>query len=268
MADTIRLAVSNIAWTKAEDETVYAAMQAAGFTGLELAPTRIFPDRPYEQLTPAMLFGGYLKNRWGFAVPSLQSIWYGQTGSIFDPEEGSRLLDYTEQAFQFAHLLHCPSLVFGCPKNRSVPAGLDPAEAAARADEFFDKAGRLAARYGVVLALEANAPRYTNFLNRTTDVFALVKRLNNPGLAVNLDLGALIENGERLRDFIPDLGWVSHIHISEPGLAPVTRRPEHTELALLLKAVGYKGFVSIEMANPGAAAPVLGAIRTVAEVFA
>ena len=86
MADTIRLAVSNIAWTKAEDETVYAAMQAAGFTGLELAPTRIFPDRPYEQLTPAMLFGGYLKNRWGFAVPSLQSIWYGQTGSIFDPE--------------------------------------------------------------------------------------------------------------------------------------------------------------------------------------
>ena len=215
-----------------------------------------------------MLFGGYLKNRWGFAVPSLQSIWYGQTGSIFDPEEGSRLLDYTEQAFQFAHLLHCPSLVFGCPKNRSVPAGLDPAEAAARADEFFDKAGRLAARYGVVLALEANAPRYTNFLNRTADVFALVKRLNNPGLAVNLDLGALIENGERLRDFIPDLGWVSHIHISEPGLAPVTRRPEHTELALLLKAVGYKGFVSIEMANPGAAAPVLEAIRTVAEVFA
>ena len=48
----------------------------------------------------------------------------------------------------------------------------------------------------------------------------------------------------------------------------MTRRPEHTELALLLKAVGYKGFVSIEMANPGAAAPVLEAIRTVAEVFA
>ena len=120
----------------------------------------------------------------------------------------------------------------------------------------------------MVLALEANAPRYTNFLNRTADVFALVKRLNNPGLAVNLDLGALIENGERLRDFIPDLGWVSHIHISEPGLAPVTRRPEHTELALLLKAVGYKGFVSIEMANPGAAAPVLEAIPTVAQVFA
>ena len=59
----IRLAVSNIAWEKADGEAVYAAMQQAGFTGLELAPTRIFPDRPYEQLTSAALFGGYLKNR-------------------------------------------------------------------------------------------------------------------------------------------------------------------------------------------------------------
>ena len=71
-----QLAISNIAWQKDDDETVYAAMQQAGFTGLELAPTRIFSEAPYENLTSALLFGGYLKNRWGFSVPSLQSIWY------------------------------------------------------------------------------------------------------------------------------------------------------------------------------------------------
>ena len=32
-----QLAISNIAWQKDDDETVYAAMQQAGFTGLELA---------------------------------------------------------------------------------------------------------------------------------------------------------------------------------------------------------------------------------------
>ena len=90
-----------------------------------------------------------------------------------------------------------------------------------RADAFFDKAGRLAARYGVRLAIEANTTRYTNFLNRTADAFALVKRLDNPGLAVNLDLSTVIENGERLRDFIPDLNWISHVHISTPGLEPI-----------------------------------------------
>lgn len=56
-----QLAISNIAWQKDDDETVYAAMQQAGFTGLELAPTRIFSEAPYENLTSALLFGGYLK---------------------------------------------------------------------------------------------------------------------------------------------------------------------------------------------------------------
>ena len=122
-----QLAISNIAWQKDDDETVYAAMQQAGFTGLELAPTRIFSEAPYENLTSALLFGGYLKNRWGFSVPSLQSIWYGQKGNIFDPADTEHLLDYTAQAFQFAHSLNCPSLVFGCPKNRMRPLGANDA---------------------------------------------------------------------------------------------------------------------------------------------
>ena len=60
-----QLAISNIAWHKEDDEAVYTAMQQAGFTGLEIAPTRIFPEMPYENLTSALLFGGYLKNQWG-----------------------------------------------------------------------------------------------------------------------------------------------------------------------------------------------------------
>ena len=119
-----QLAISNIAWQKDDDETVYAAMQQAGFTGLELAPTRIFSEAPYENLTSALLFGGYLKNRWGFSVPSLQSIWYGQKGNIFDPADTEHLLDYTAQAFQFAHSLNCPSLVFGFIRRTPyAPAG-------------------------------------------------------------------------------------------------------------------------------------------------
>ena len=99
-----QLAISNIAWQKDDDETVYAAMQQAGFTGLELAPTRIFSEAPYENLTSALLFGGYLKNRWGFSVPSLQSIWYGQKGNIFDPADTEHLLDYAARKLKDKNL--------------------------------------------------------------------------------------------------------------------------------------------------------------------
>ena len=47
-----QLSISNIAWHKEDDEAVYTAMQQAGFTGLELAPTRIFSETPYENLNP------------------------------------------------------------------------------------------------------------------------------------------------------------------------------------------------------------------------
>lgn len=259
----LQLAISNIAWDKADDVAVYAAMRQYGFTGLEVAPTRVFPQAPYENLNGAALFGGYLREKWGFSVPSMQSIWYGQTGSIFEPAEAEALLDYTAGAFQFAHSLNCPSLVFGCPKNRR----LAPPHTAAEGDAFFAKAGALAARYGVVLAIEANPPVYTNYLNGTAEAFALVKRLQSPGLAVNFDLSTVLSNGERLRDFVDDIGYVSHVHISEPGLEPITPRPEHKELAMLLKAVGYRGFVSVEMKRTDLDT-VRRTLAYIAEVFA
>ena len=86
-------------------------------------------------------------------------------------------------------------------------------------------------------------------LNGTAEAFSLVKRLDNPGLAVNLDLSTMLAQGEKLQNFVDDLKYVSHVHISEPGLAPIQKRPEHKELALLLGAVGYRGFVSVEMAR-------------------
>lgn len=263
MPEKLNLAISNIAWEKADDEAVYAMMKQYGFTGLEIAPTRIFPESPYENTTGAMLFGGWLQRVHGFCVPSMQSIWYGQQGSIFDPEQAQALQDYTAQAFEFAHLLNCPSLVFGCPKNRMLPQGKGPDAA----DLFFARLGTLAAQRGVVLAIEANSTQYTNFINRTADAFALVRRVGSTGLAVNFDLSTVLYNGEQLRAFIPDLDLISHVHISEPGLAPIERRPIHKELAMMLKAVGYKGYVSVEMRRTDTET-IRRTLDYIAEVFA
>ena len=43
-----RLAISNIAWDAKADEIIYALLKRAGYTGLEIAPTRLFPERPSE----------------------------------------------------------------------------------------------------------------------------------------------------------------------------------------------------------------------------
>ena len=76
----MRLSASNIGWSTAEDERVWEKMKQLGYTGLEIAPTRVFPERPYDNLPGAALFAGVMWQKYGFSIPSMQSIWYGWTG--------------------------------------------------------------------------------------------------------------------------------------------------------------------------------------------
>lgn len=36
-----------------------------------------------------------MHQKYGFAIPSMQSIWFGKTGNIFNPDEAKELEEYT-----------------------------------------------------------------------------------------------------------------------------------------------------------------------------
>ena len=57
----MKLAVSNIAWKEQHDEAVYTLMRHYGFTGLEIAPTRFFPEVPYSHLIPMQKLAARLR---------------------------------------------------------------------------------------------------------------------------------------------------------------------------------------------------------------
>ena len=75
----MNLSISNIAWVPEQDTNVYRMMKNYGYSGLEIAPTRIFPENPYGDLDKARLWAEVLKEKEGFQIPSMQSIWYGRT---------------------------------------------------------------------------------------------------------------------------------------------------------------------------------------------
>lgn len=181
------------------------------------------------------------------------------------PEERASLLNYTQKAMDFAAALGCGNLVFGCPRNRAARGREDRTAAV----EFFRALGDYAAGRGTVLAMEANPPIYnTDFINTTAQAFELVDQVSSPGFLVNLDVGTMIENHERVDQLAGRVDRINHVHLSEPGLAPIARRSLHEELAALLREEGYRGFVSIEMKNCGGLAPVLDAMDYGRELFA
>lgn len=257
----MRLAISNIAWTGADDSSMYDFMRELGFEGLEIAPTRVIPEAPYDHLTEAAAWRGSLE----FAVPSMQSIWFGRGEKLFaGREDRAVLLDYTRKAILFAQTVGCPNLVFGCPRNRSIPDGADDSVAV----EFFRELGEFALAHSTAIGFEANPPIYnTNYINTTAEALDLIDRVNSRGFLLNLDLGTMIENGEPLSVLDGRVDLINHVHISEPGLKAVADRELHRELRLFLERFGYDRYVSIEMGNSCGLDAVKESMRYVAGVF-
>lgn len=259
----MKLAASNIGWAQQDDAAIWQRLKELGFTGIEIAPTRLVPERPYSCPAAAALFAGVMQQQYGLEIPSMQSIWYGQTGNIFDAEQARELEIYTLQAIEFAASCRCRNLVFGCPRNRNMPQGADPQQG----EDFLKRIAWAASQRQVVIGLEANPPLYnTNYINTTQQAFELAKRIDSPGLGVTLDMGTMIANGEQPHSFAGFMDYVSHVHISEPGLAPIEKRAIHRELALLLGALNYQGYVSVEMKTADTDT-VRRSLEYVAEVF-
>lgn len=243
----MKLSISNIGWSIDDDKIIYRLMQIYGFTGLEIAPTRVFPQKPYDNIETARKWVEQLKKEFGFSIPSMQSIWYGRSESIFgSSEERAMLFEYTKKAIDFACAIDCKNLVFGCPKNRNKPNGADEENAV----EFFRDIGKYAVENGTVIGMEANPPIYnTNYINDTLSALELIKEVNSPGFMLNLDLGTMIYNEENIFELQGYVHLINHVHISEPYLKPICERVLHRELIDMLFSEGYNKFVSVEMGN-------------------
>ena len=247
----MRLSVSNIAWDKLYDEDMYVFLSQNEFEGLEIAPTRIWVENPYDQLSGAREFSKKIKNEYGLIISSMQSIWYGKPERIFGEEkERISLIEYTKKAFEFANVLGCRNLVFGCPKNRLIPEGMEQKTINLITDDFFGRLAELAAQNNTVLAIEANPTIYnTNYINYTSEAYELIKRIDNKGFGLNYDFGTVIYNKESVTDIKEYMSVTNHVHISEPKLAEIKFSHLHYMLKSVLQQEGYDKFVSIEMGN-------------------
>src|SRR5690606_37683349 len=107
-------------------------------------------------------------------------------------------------------------------------------EAIPSAIEFFSEIGNFAASCGTTISIEPNPPFYnTNFINTTAEAFDICRKINNPGIQVNVDLGAMIHYQESIEFINRNIELVNHIHISEPMLAVIEKRRVHQELQKL-----------------------------------
>ena len=253
------LAMSNIAWSPDERLDAYRLMTQAGMTGLEIAPGLFFhaADDPFAPDVASAEQALREAKDYGLSLVSMQSLLFGVEGAaLFEGKEArERLVAGLNRAIDLAGRFGIPNLVFGSPKQRIVPKAMPMEQAQDEAASVFYALGDRAMQAGTVITIEANPALYGgNFLTHLEEARRFVARVNHPAIAPILDLGAMHVNGEfatvtdRVAGLMPAL---THVHVSEPTLAPAPARA--AALAPVLKALdaaGYARWISIEMKRP------------------
>ena len=252
----MKLAVSNIAWPAVQRREAYALLAANGITGLEIAPGLLFSEAEDAfEPTPAEAEAAMAEVRdAGLELVSMQSLLFGVEGAALfgDAAARERLEQAMRRAIALAERFAIPNLVFGSPRQRVVPDGMSDGDAQALAADVFRRLGDAAFAAGCRIAVEPNPAAYgTNFLNRAAEALGFVEAVAHPAVSLNFDVGALHMNGdfEQVEDLAARAGGsISHVHFSEPQLAPAPARIEEAERVFAaVSRTGYDGWYSIEM---------------------
>jgi sugar phosphate isomerase/epimerase len=246
----MKLSVSNIAWDAADEPEVTAILRRHGVAGIEVAPTKLWPD--WVGATPAAAreacetFAAQ-----GFLVPALQAILFGRPDlHVFGDAAAKReLVLHVDRVAALAAGLGAGVLVFGSPKNRD-PGERTPEAAQAEAREVFRQMGAACARSGVRLCIEPNPKVYAcNFMTSWRDVLAMVEAVDHEGVAVHLDTACIALEGDDVVEAIDACaGRIAHFHVTEPELRDFASPTlAHAEIGKVLRRNRYDGWLSIEM---------------------
>ncbi len=247
----MKFAVCNEIFQGWNIEDIFIRAAQLGYAGVEIAPFTLV--NAVGDLSAAQR--QHLRDaaaRAGVAIVGLHWLLVKPEGLYLNhPEPALR----ARTANYFVELVDCCAdlggtiLVVGSPKQRNVLPGVTCGQAWAWAAATFRDAVKRAEDRGVTLCLEPLAPEETNFINTAAEAIAFTQAFNSPRFKIILDVKAMCAEAQPIPQIIRAT-WphFAHFHANDrnrkgPGFGDVDFQP----IAAALRAVGYKGFVSVEV---------------------
>ncbi len=229
----------------------FAFARKAGYDAVEIAPftlgglvTDISPARRAGIRAQAVAAGVEISGiHWVLA----QTEGFHMTS----PEETvrGRTARYLTELVDFCADIGGRFMIVGSPKQRNLGPGVTGALGWHWAAEVFDPAVRRAGVRGVTICFEPLAPSETNFINTAADAIRFARSFGSAAMSVILDVKAMSSEAMPIPDIIRASGGsFRYFHANDrnlkgPGFGDVDFRP----IGAALRAVGYEGYVSVEV---------------------
>jgi D-psicose/D-tagatose/L-ribulose 3-epimerase len=248
----LKFACSNLAWPREQEPQALQLLRRHGVTGVEIAPTRIWPVLQDATVRAAREEAARLADG-GFTVPAMQALLYGEPGaSLFNEEGRPAFIRRLTQIASLAGALGSRVAVLGAPGARD-PGEREPLQAREDAASVLRGLAAIFADQGAVLCIEPVPTLYgCRFVNTARQALDLVRAIDHPGFGLHLDAAALHMASESLPELWPELGeGLQHFHLSEPGLGNFHEpKAPHSANLRWLSDHSYEGYVSVEMLEP------------------
>lgn len=250
----MKLSISNIAWSEHDNMEVFSYLRKNGFTGIEVAPTKICSEWKDITIKKTKSYKRFLADE-GFSIPAIQAILFNkQELEIFNPRKLDALRDHFKQVADIAYNLGAKTIVFGAPKNRR-RHHLSIDEALNQGQEVFYELSEICKERECIIGIENNPIEYNcDFLSNIADIVQFTDKLNHESCKLHLDsagvfMNSKIVDGEVIIESINH--DIAHYHISEPMLEPITGGlVPHKRYIDAVTRQGYNKWLSVEMKTP------------------
>lgn len=166
---------------------------------------------------------------------------------IITDEAGTKALyTYAEQAIARMAKLGVRYVVFGSGKMRTIPEGVDRAEAQKQLDLFLIHCNACCETYGMTLVVEPLNKKETNWCNTVAEGAAVVRRLQLPHVRLLADGYHMAQEGEALSVLRENSDILLHCHIAStdrriPGITSY-----EGDFMDTLCTMQYDGIVTVE----------------------
>lgn len=248
----LKLAISNIIWTKGRDALpgFLDAARKFGVCGVELALNAIFEEPTSLSDADLIALHKEIASR-GLVVSALHSLTFTRADlELFSSDEKREaLIEYLIEYARIARLLKCSNLVFGSPSARRMRG-----RTRHECDDIF--LSFLAALDNqmddIFFNIEPLHPAMCEYLHTLQDARELITGSNLRNIKIQLDLRSCIENNENSDQIRTSLPFITHCQVSDPGLTMLTaaHSQKHADFAALLREAHYTGFITGEMLPP------------------
>lgn len=260
----MKFAVSNIGLRPHNHLDDLAAVVAMGFTGLEVALSRVWPyDWNYPDTAKVEAYRRSVEAV-GLTIVGLHSLfWERPELSLFgNAETVERTMDFLVQLSAVCRDLGGITLIYGSQTART--KGKKSIEQAnAETVDFFSQLSHRIEGHGTCFCIEPLEREVADYVHSVLDSLAIVKTVDHPALRVQIDAKAMaMENEVRPETFEAVRDFLVHVHANEPGFDPLgtSGMVDHAQIGAMLNAIGYDGYVSIEQRMIGETDP-LASIR-------